>query len=132
LLTWPEAPALEGHSDGDVAAHAIVDALASAAGLGDIGGLFGTDDPAWAGAGGAAFLKETAHLVRAAGYAIGNVAVQIIAHRPALAPRRAEAQAAIAAAIGAPAAVSATTTDGLGPTGRDEAISAIAVALVYR
>jgi 2-C-methyl-D-erythritol 2,4-cyclodiphosphate synthase len=130
-LHWPDEPqGLEGHSDADVAAHAACDALLSAAGLGDLGSNFGTADPAWAGAPGAALLAETAARVRAAGYEIGNVAVQVIGNRPKLGPRRAEAEAALSAAAGAPVTVSATTTDGLGLTGRGEGVAAIATALL--
>ena len=131
-LSWPDEPqGLEGHSDADVAAHAACDALLSAAGLGDLGSNFGTSDPAWAGASGAELLAETAGRVRAAGFEIGNVAVQVIGNRPRLGPRRAEAEAALAAAVGAPVSVSATTTDGLGLTGRGEGVAAIATALVF-
>ena len=129
-LHWPGERGLAGHSDADVAAHAAADALFSATGLGDLGSNFGTSAPEWAGASGSRLLAEAARRVRAAGFAIGNVAVQVVGNRPKVGPRRAEAEAALSAAAGAPVTLTATTTDGLGLTGRGEGVAAVATALV--
>lgn len=129
---WPDVHGMAGHSDGDVAAHAICDAILSAAGLGDLGSNFGTSDPQWVGASGAALIAESAQRVRAAGYEIGNASVQIVCESPKIGPRRAEMEAALGDALGAVVRVSGTTTDHLGFTGRGEGIAAVAVALLAR
>ncbi|MCT2223974.1 2-C-methyl-D-erythritol 4-phosphate cytidylyltransferase [Microbacterium paraoxydans] len=130
-LEWPGEPALSGHSDGDAVAHAIVDALLGAAGLGDIGEHFGTAHPEYAGAHADVFLSRTAELLAAAGFMIGNVSVQFQGNRPRFSGRRGEAEAVLSAALGgAPVAVTATTTDGLGFPGRGEGIAVTAVAIV--
>jgi 2-C-methyl-D-erythritol 4-phosphate cytidylyltransferase/2-C-methyl-D-erythritol 2,4-cyclodiphosphate synthase len=129
-IEWPGVPGLEGHSDGDAVSHAIVDALLSAVGLGDIGSNFGVDRPEFSGANGKVFLTETVRLLSAAGYQVVNVSVQLIGNRPKVSTKRGEAEAALSEIIGAPVSLTATTTDGLGFLGNDEGVAAVASALI--
>ena len=130
-LIWPDEIGLDGHSDGDVAAHAICDALLSAADLGDLGSNFGVADSKYKGATGAQMLSETLIKVAAAGFEIENVSVQIVGNRPKIAPKRAQAISALSKALaGAKVSLAATSTDGLGFTGEGKGLSAIATALL--
>lgn len=129
-ILWPGEVGLEGHSDGDALAHAVVDALLAAAGLGDIGSNFGVDKPEYAGANGSVFILETLRLLSASGWRVTNVSVQLIGNKPKLSPRRAEVEQALTALVGAPVSVGATTTDGLGFLGSSEGVGAVATALI--
>jgi 2-C-methyl-D-erythritol 2,4-cyclodiphosphate synthase len=129
-LYWPDEPGLAGHSDGDVVAHACADAVLNACGLGDLGGLIGTDRPQWRGAPGVQILSEAADHARAQGFSPVNIGVQLIGIRPRIGGRRQQAQEALSRAAGCPVHLSATTTDGLGFTGRGEGLAAMATALV--
>ncbi len=132
-LDWPEEEVgPEGHTDGDVVLHAICDALLSAASLGDLGSNFGTSDPLWADAASDDLLAETLRRVRASGWEVGNVACQLIGNRPRFSDRREEAEQGVAERHGIDVSISATTTDGLGLTGRGEGLAAVATALLTR
>jgi len=131
-VIWPGEVGLEGHSDGDALAHAVVDALLAAAGLGDIGSNFGVDKPVYAGANGSVFIAETLKLIAAKGWKVVNVSVQLIGNKPKLSPRRQEVEQAMTALVGAPVSVGATTTDGLGFLGSSEGVGAVATALIEK
>jgi 2-C-methyl-D-erythritol 2,4-cyclodiphosphate synthase len=129
-LIWPEAKRLEGHSDGDAAAHALCDAVLSAAGLGDVGTVFGIDEPEWKGASGIEMIKHLRQLIDSKSIKISNVSLQIVGNSPKISKRRDEAQQVLSEALGAPVTIGATTTDTMGFTGRGEGVFVIANALV--
>ena len=132
-VEFPGEPGLAGHSDGDVVAHALVDAVLGAAGLGDIGSFFPSEEAEWEGASSLTFLERAMAAVREAGYELVNADCVLVGERPRIAPVREEMEARLAAALGVgPGQVSvrATTTDGLGFTGRGEGLAAQAVALL--
>ena len=131
-VEWAGETGLDGHSDGDALSHAIVDALLSAAGLGDIGSNFGVDRPEFAGSNGEVFIVETMRLLAEAGWNIENVSTQLIGNRPKVAPHRERVESVLTALVGAPVTLGATTTDGLGFLGQTEGVAAVATALISR
>ena len=131
-LKWPESPLLEGHSDGDVVAHALCDALLSAAGIGDLGSVFGTNRPEWEGAAGEALLRHTLQLLVADHWSVQNAVIQLIGQTPRVSSRRIEVEQRLSAIVNAPVSFGATTTDHLGFLGRGEGLAAIATALISR
>jgi 2-C-methyl-D-erythritol 2,4-cyclodiphosphate synthase len=131
----PYEKGLLGHSDADVLLHAICDALLGAAGEGDMGRHFPSRDARWRGADSRVFVSEVSRIVRAAGFALGNVDVTVIAQEPVLAPHLEPMRAAIAAALAAgtdQVSVKAKSTDHMGAIGRGEGIAALATALLVK
>ena len=129
-LEWPETNRLEGHSDGDAAVHALCDAVLAAAGLGDVGQVFGIDKPEWKGASGLKMIEHLRSLISEKSITINNVSIQIVGNAPKISKRRDEAQQVLTNALGAPVTIGATTTDTMGFTGRGEGVFVIANALV--
>jgi 2-C-methyl-D-erythritol 2,4-cyclodiphosphate synthase len=131
-VVFDGARGLHGHSDADAVAHAVVDALLGAAGLGDIGEHFPDTDPRWNDADSLVLLEHTATLVRAEGWAIGNVDCSVVCETPKLAPHRSEMQARLSQACGAPVTVKGRRAEGLGALGRHEGIACWAVAVITK
>ncbi len=131
-VKWPESPLLEGHSDGDVVAHALCDALLLAGGIGDLGSIFGTDRPEWKGASGETLLRHVLRLLVADGWSIQNAVIQLIGQKPRVSARRLEVEQRLSALIAAPVSFGATTTDHLGFLGRGEGLAALATTLISR
>jgi 2-C-methyl-D-erythritol 2,4-cyclodiphosphate synthase len=134
-VDFPGEPGLAGHSDGDVVAHALIDAVLGAAGLGDIGDLFPSGDPEWRDASSIRLLQRTYEVVKGAGWELVNADCVLIGEQPRIAPARDAMRARLAGAMGVQpeqVAVRATTTDRLGFTGRSEGLAAQAVALLRR
>jgi 2-C-methyl-D-erythritol 2,4-cyclodiphosphate synthase len=131
-VVFEGSPGLDGHSDADVIAHAVVEALLGAAGLGDIGEHFPDSDPRWKGADSLVLLAQVATLVRADGWTIGNVDCSVVCDMPKLAPHRAEMQARLSEASGAPVTVKGRRSEGLGALGRREGIACWAVAVISK
>jgi 2-C-methyl-D-erythritol 2,4-cyclodiphosphate synthase len=134
-VTIPSERGLAGHSDADVLAHAVIDALLGAAALGDIGEHFPDTDPRWAGADSMALLRGIVALVGDAGHAVANVDTTVVMERPKLGPHRDEIRASLATALGIPAErvnVKASTGEGMGFVGRGEGVAALAIATLAR